>query len=405
MRFANVVTSLAFLWASGIIRGTYVRATPITADQVINYAPGDARTDYQKPASALGSLNGDTTAGGLNPFNPPFTSDQIVIVGAGGQLTLHLSGEVPTNGRNLGVFTNNGIIDVSPDGSGLAGNPAATFSPFPQATVSVSRDGTNFILLNGGNPVTFTNPTNYWTDQPIMNYSQPLGTQHASQSKPFLGDLSSFNGQIYDQIKTTLNNSAGGTWLDLRGTNLPAIDYVRFTVPSGRMVVDALGGLGAAAPVVPSGKIVSEAVGTGPHTSDVVVDFGPQSYDFQVHYDGSISGEQALQMLAASTDFRFSAEHFSFGDLITGFDYGGYVETGDGSNGSGYWKYFLSGDGRNWSSSGQGAGARMLSDGSYDGWVWSLAGHADPVLPTAVPEPGAATLALLGAMLLARSRR
>jgi hypothetical protein len=42
---------------------------------------------------------------------------------------------------------------------------------------------------------------------------------------------------------TLLNGSAGGTWLDVSGTGLSSVQFVRFEVPEGaatRMVVDAV---------------------------------------------------------------------------------------------------------------------------------------------------------------------
>lgn len=381
----------------------------VTADQVIDYQSGDVSSfpnyEYVTASTALGPLTGDTTFGGLNPFNPPFDPGQMVILGSGGQLTLHLSSEVPANGRTLGVFANNGIIDTSPDGSGLAGSSVATFSAAPKAIVSVSQDGTNFVTLNGGAPLTFDNPTNYYLDTTPSAGFQPLGTQIANQSKPFLGNLSSFNGQTFSQIRTTLNGSAGGTWIDLSGSGLPSVNYVRFTNPTGstyRTVIDAVSGMSAASPVVAGQSIISESVGTGVNLSHIVVDFGPQSYEFNVHYDGSITGEQALNLLETNSAFRFTTQAFAgFGDTVQSIDYGGYVQTGFGNN---FWGYYLSTDGQNWNFSDVGASSRMLTNGDWDGWVWS-AQSTPPDLPIAAPEPTSLSLVAISGLLLLRRRR
>jgi hypothetical protein len=214
-----------------------------TAFQVVDYQPGGAGS-FTNPSAALGLPAGDTSFGALTPFNPPFTDDQIVVVGAGGRLTLKLSSPIVATGAGpeVGVFVNNGLVDVSEDGSGRAGSPPMTFSPFPSAMVSVSPDGQQFVPLGAG-PITFANPTNYYTDVSISNYSAPLGDAPADFSKPFTGTVDDFSGLTYPQMVQLLGGSAGGTWLDVTPAGLASIQYVRFDVPAGgaqRLVLDAV---------------------------------------------------------------------------------------------------------------------------------------------------------------------
>jgi hypothetical protein len=167
-----------------------------------------------------------------------------VVVGEAGSLTLRLAAPVGGPGAALGVFVNNGLVDVSTDGSGVAGSPPTTFSPLPKAVVSVSAAaGGPFVPLNGGAAVTFENPTNAYVDSAITNYFQPLGTQLADQSAPFTGHLADFADETYAQMLLRLGGSAGGTWLDLSGTGVSEVQFVRFDVPAGagyRMVVDSV---------------------------------------------------------------------------------------------------------------------------------------------------------------------
>jgi hypothetical protein len=242
---------VAFLISSalGLSVASLANGAPVSASEVVSYVPGTAREDYRNASAALGLPAGDTTFGALTPFNPPFSNNHVVIVGPGGELTLRLSAPVaPVPGvatPELGVFVNNGLVDVSPGGTGTAGNPASTFSPAPAARVSVSDDGSRFVPLAGGplDLVTFSNPTNFYTDTHIDNYSAPLGNQPADFSRPFTGNLSSFDGLTYEQMLGVLNGSAGGNWLDLSGTGLSSVQLVRFEVPEGsdaRLVLDAL---------------------------------------------------------------------------------------------------------------------------------------------------------------------
>jgi hypothetical protein len=224
---------------------TIAAAQANLADAITDYTPGSfAQTTYYSgytdPSTALGPINGDTGSGyALNPFNPPFDSSQVVAVGAGGQLTLHMASPVVTGAAALGVFSNSGLDDTS-GGSGQAFNPATTLDEDygetdPEAIVEVSPDDvdSHFAVLNSGNPIVFTNPTNAYLDSAISNYFEPLGTQLADQYQPFTGTLASFNGKTFDQIKQLLNGSAGGNWLDLSDTGYSQISYVRFVVPAG----------------------------------------------------------------------------------------------------------------------------------------------------------------------------
>ena len=239
-------------------------AAGITADAVVGYTPGALGSvglgSFNNSSSALGALNGNTDAGfganGLNPFNPAYQASQLTGVGPGGQLTLHLSSAVPTaGGPSVGVFANNGLVDASNGNGGQATDPATLFSDAPEAVVSVSADGLNYVTLNGGDPILFANPSNYYTDEPITQTSsvymgttyygnqEALGSAVADQFQAFTGTLSSFDGETFDQIKATLAGSAGGTWLDLSGTGLATVSDVRFTVPADvdyRMVVDSV---------------------------------------------------------------------------------------------------------------------------------------------------------------------
>ena len=49
----------------------------------------------------------------------------------------------------------------------------------------------------------------------------------------------------------------------------------------------------------------------------ILLDFGPQSYQFDVHYNGSMTGEQALQLLQANSIFRSNETTASFGSFVS----------------------------------------------------------------------------------------
>src|SRR2546423_1097392 len=96
--FCRLVHCSWMVLAAAALLAESAHSAPVIADGVVSYAPGDAPANYQTSAAAVGSLDGNTSFGGLNPFNPAFSTSQIVIVGQGGSLTLHLSSPVAANG-------------------------------------------------------------------------------------------------------------------------------------------------------------------------------------------------------------------------------------------------------------------------------------------------------------------
>jgi hypothetical protein len=145
-------------------------------------------------------------------------------------------------GPEIGVFVNNGLIDVDyPHGQNA--NPAGFFSSAPQAIVSVSQNGSTFIPVSA-NPITFDAPSNYFTDLASdPSFNTVGGSQAADFAKPFAGALADFNGLNWPATLVLLNGSGGGEWLDFSSTGLTQVNYVRFEVPSGanyRMVIDAV---------------------------------------------------------------------------------------------------------------------------------------------------------------------
>ncbi len=169
--------------------------------------------------------------GAVTPFNPPFASDEIVSVGEGGQLTLRLSHyAIPqAGGPEIGVFTNAGLIDVDYP-NGRAATPAGAFG-VDSAVVEVSADGSAWVGLG---EVTFDMPTNGYTDLTLGASSTP-GSAASDFQQPFTATLADFDGLAYydaggPDMLDLLAGTGGGTWLDISGTGLAQVGYVRFSV-------------------------------------------------------------------------------------------------------------------------------------------------------------------------------
>jgi hypothetical protein len=210
------------------------------AASVVSYSPGTTPAPgFTTAAAAVGSperFSGEGVFPGIvSPFSPPFLNTEIVSVGVGGHLTLRLSNyAVPqAGGPEIGVFENGGLIDTDPMFQGRAGSPASLFGPPDAALVEVSGNGTSWVSL--GN-VVFDVPTNGYTDL-ADPYSPVAGNVPSDFRQPFTGGLASFNGLKYfdsgaTDILDVLAGSGGGKWLDISGTGLAQVGFVRFSLPS-----------------------------------------------------------------------------------------------------------------------------------------------------------------------------
>jgi hypothetical protein len=221
---------------TSLIVGLCHQAMAQYAVQVVSYDAGATpASGYNDSLSALGlpeRFTGEGVFPGVvSPFNPPFLRNEIVSVGEGGQLTLRLSNyAVPQIGApEIGVFSNPGLIDVNYP-NGQAGSPATTFG-FDSALVEVSGDGVSWTSLG---KTDFDIPTNGYTDL-TDPYSGVAGSVLADFQQPFTGSLSSFSGLSYynaggGDILGLLAGSGGGKWLDISGTGLAQVGYIRFSV-------------------------------------------------------------------------------------------------------------------------------------------------------------------------------
>ncbi|MFO0974476.1 MAG: hypothetical protein U1A27_13700 [Phycisphaerae bacterium] len=228
-----------FALTMGVILGIFAsaRAADPWADGVTGYSPGSTPVaGYTTAGVALGEP-ARYTADPLFPsvvsmFSPAFGTDQIVSVGEGGQLTLRFDEPVVDNpanpfGVDLIVFGNSGFIDFNfPLGqqggsAGLFGNDVVT--------IELSADGSSFVSLGSISLGLF--PTQGWLDVGPFDAAPGVAPSNFRQPVDPSFTLSSFNGLSYAQSLALYNGSGGGTPIDLAGSGLPAISYIRISVP------------------------------------------------------------------------------------------------------------------------------------------------------------------------------
>jgi hypothetical protein len=188
------------------------------ATTVVSYSPGTgASAGYTNDASVATGAPSVVNPyfDNTDPFDPPYGTDQIVSLGAGGSLTLRFAAPVANSASNafgldFVVFGNSGFIITNDFDFGtftFVGEPATDGSLFANnnglSRVSVSADGTNFFLLN----------TNLAPQ--VDNLFPPDGTGNAQLpvNPALTGD--SFAGATLAGIRSLYAGSGGGAGFDI----------------------------------------------------------------------------------------------------------------------------------------------------------------------------------------------
>jgi len=203
------------------------------ATQVVSYTAGsNAVSGYADPSTVLGSPERYTGEGvwpgDVTMFNGPWGTDEVVSIGAGGSLVVAFDHPVmdhPSNpyGLDLLIFGNAFFDD--PLYNGVAGG----ISSAEPAKVAVSQDGITWYDIAGvfGDDLF---PTQGYTDT-----SGPYGSDGKTPSdftKPVDPSIA-WTGKSYGDILALYNGSGGGTGIDIAGTGLSWIQYVKVYQDAG----------------------------------------------------------------------------------------------------------------------------------------------------------------------------
>lgn len=219
--------------------GVAAHASDPWADRVVSYDQG-ANPDggYTNPAAALGEPSRMTGEGEwiapVTPFNPPWTGDQIVSIGAGGSLVLAFNEPVRNDAANpfgfdLLVFGNAFLEDPNWDGN-------ATGAIFGAAVnIEVSVDGKDWATVSPGalGPVY---PTLGYAD---LDGPYPLkpGSILTDFTRPVDPSLD-VTGMNWADIYAAYGASGGGTGIDIGALGLSEVSYIRIWNPTGRPAVE-----------------------------------------------------------------------------------------------------------------------------------------------------------------------
>ena len=239
-------TSLLVLAAASVVLNS--NAASLYAGKIISYDLGAGYSvNFTHPETALGEPARVNPFGeDTDPFNPPYGTNQIVSIGAGGSLVVQFKKPILNHPRNIDrrdftIFGNSGFIitnefDLST--FNWLGVPATDGSLFGESTgetrVSVSFDGRHFFTLNSAlAPVVDGFPP---TDG-AGDFGIPVDPKLSAEN---------FAGATINDIRSLYDGSGGGasydiSWAqDAKGSRvwLPIIRFVRIDVISGKAEVD-----------------------------------------------------------------------------------------------------------------------------------------------------------------------
>jgi hypothetical protein len=204
------------------------------AGAVVSYNAGTGASSsfINNPNAALGA---PASGKSVTPFAPPYSTSQLVGIGAGGEITLQMSSPIVNNpsdpyGINFMLFANQFFVESSSGlVTGLYDHPASI-------SVEVSSDDSTWYTLN---PALAPQPGALF---PTSGNGNPLIPVNPSLT------LNSFIGQNPAGVTALYNGSAGGTGYDLawaqdgsgNSVDLTSADYVQIDVQSGVLYLDAV---------------------------------------------------------------------------------------------------------------------------------------------------------------------
>lgn len=240
-----------------LVAATLLAACPLTslhagyADSVVAYESGTGFSDgYTDPSSALGApsnLTPDPFGGPVDPFSPPWKTEQLVSVGAGGSLTLQFDSPIFDSALNpfgidFMIYGNSGFMvtndfDIDFNWIGEPATDGTLFSSDSTGTrVLVSQDNINYYALD-------------MTLAPVVETLFPTDGS-GDFSLPVDPSLSyaDFAGLTLEGIRTAYAGSGGGAGFDLAWArdgggdpiSLSEVNFIRIEVLSGKVEIDAV---------------------------------------------------------------------------------------------------------------------------------------------------------------------
>jgi hypothetical protein len=241
-------TSLLVLAAASVVLD--LNAAPLFAGRIVSYDPGVGYSaNFTSPAAALGQPSRVNPYGeDTDPFNPPYGTNQVVSIGAGGSLVVQFKKPILNHPRNIDrrdfiIFGNSGFIitnEFDLTTFNWIGVPATDGSLFGESTgetrVSVSFDGRHFFTLK---PELAPAVDGFPPTDGAGDFGVPVDPKLSSQD---------FAGATLVGIRSLYDGSGGGASYDVswaqdsngRRVWMPMVRFIRIDVVSGKAEIDGI---------------------------------------------------------------------------------------------------------------------------------------------------------------------
>lgn len=230
------VSNAADPWADGVVQ--YLQGGSVGSDWVTSEPFTNPQTALGQPTRFAGTPETFGTA--TTPFSSAYRSYEIVSLGAGGSLTLQFNEPVvdhPLNpfGIDLLIFGNSFYsIDF---GAGTAtGAIDANIG-----VIEVSANGVDYVPVTGGADGKFPTVGYLDTTDPFAPTAGSVLSDFTKPVNPAV--LASVAGLNTAQIIAAYDGSGGGSGIDLAGSGLGSVSFVRISNPAGSLrtiEIDAL---------------------------------------------------------------------------------------------------------------------------------------------------------------------
>lgn len=222
------------------------------ASSVVSYNPGTgfatefgSGLGYTNTAAVLGSPSRVTPGdfgGPVDPFSPPYLSEQLLSIGDGGALTVFFSTPILNNpanayGMDFLIFGSTGFIITNGDFGGGGITDGSTFSSHEGTSrIYVSADDVTYYLLD---PALAPGVDTMFPTDGSGDFSIPVDPSLEGSDFADLGLAG---------IRNLYAGSGGGTGFDLswavdgnnQSVNLSTINYIRIEITGGHAEIDGI---------------------------------------------------------------------------------------------------------------------------------------------------------------------